>query len=129
MFRTAYLALALLLSAGLSSLHAQQEITPFNIALETTAAGVTATCESGCNWTKISFSTEPYKPVYVNNQGVFGTKPAPEALTEQTFGFEINRWNNDKLVFTSWGGTAWGKLSFDLPIGKSQRMNQLGMLE
>lgn len=129
MLRSVYLTFAFFLMLSVSSLTAQPSVTPFNITLETTATGVKATCESGCAWTELSFSSKPYEPVYLNNQGVFDTKPEQDELAEQTFGFDVNRWKNDKLVFTSWGGTAWGKLSFDLPVGKTQRMNQLGKEE
>ncbi len=100
-----------------------------NVGLSDTE--INMTCQRGCAWTKLSFSTRPGQPVAVDQYGM--TNLSEESATSDQeaiadFLFTIERTDNGVLL-RGIEGAAWKSLSFSLPTNRTQAINQLGMLE
>lgn len=107
-----------------------QDINSFEIIIENTNNGFKLKSSHGSRWTDLSFSTLLSKAQKISEEGMESSHQ-DTISTENNIAdylFSISK-KNDIITLIGLKGTSWEKLSFSLPINKTQKINQDGMVK
>lgn len=118
---------ALLITGTSSSVIAQEDVyvkvAKFSILVETVGDEIKLTCNDGCAWKQLSFSSSVKNgPQAVDQNGMTtlpGNVPKKDSLTSN-FLFTIKR-TPEGVTLEGKEGTIWPSLTFDCPGGKCYR--------
>ncbi|MEO0787112.1 MAG: hypothetical protein AAFY36_00535 [Bacteroidota bacterium] len=109
----------------------EEYIPGFYITISTEANEVSFTCNEGCAWTELSYTSEDISGKgVITEQGFVAFESEIEASDEVApgFGFSVRR-DEEYIRLYSFVGTAWTELSFTLQDGEEQAFDQDGMRE
>lgn len=104
------------------------KVTPFEIYVTQTNAGIDLICKQGCAWKRLAFNTpNKYKPQGINQLGMTPISASEEPDDDnQSFQFTIQK-TNEGMSLSSLNGTAWESLSFSIKDGQKRKLTELGV--
>lgn len=122
--------LTAIVCAGLpSSVFSQADMPGFSIRIYKTLDGLRLTCEEGCAWTELNWTSRGSSAKTVNQNGMVGRKKkAAQGTGSDAFRFRIKK-TRTGISLTGEQGTAWTELNFTCPEKTcDQQIDQNGMV-
>lgn len=108
---------------------AQDHSSEFEIEITNTKSGFELKSTKGNRWLNLSFSDVKFKSLKIDEEGMVGSR-IDTIPTEHEFAdyLIIFAKENDNITLIGKKGTSWEELSFKLPLNKTQKINQDGMI-
>jgi len=109
---------------------AQNHSKEFEIEITNTKNGFELKSNHGSRWLTLSFSNSKLKAENIDEEGMVGSR-IDTVPTENEFADYLITFSkkNDKVILLGIKGTSWKELSFELPLNKTQKINQDGMIK
>jgi len=117
-------------SKSLANKEKSTDLMPFKIIVETTDNEIQLKCESGCAWKELTFASNDMNKIQAINQlGMTQLNKDNISNDSDLANFLITLEKTEKgIKLKGIKGSSWTDLSFSLPIGKKQIINELGMI-
>lgn len=109
---------------------AQNHSKEFEIEITNTKSGFELTSNQGSRWLSLSFSNTKFKTENIDEEGMVGSRVDTVPVENEFADYLITiSKENDKITLIGVKGTSWKELSFKLPLNKTQKINQDGMMK
>lgn len=109
---------------------AQNHSKKFEIEIENTKSGFRLKSNHGSRWLDLSFNSTKFRSQKIDEEGMLGSRentiPNENEFADYLITFSKK---NDKITLAGLKGTSWKKLSFTLPLNKTQKINEEGMVK
>lgn len=122
-----------LLSLVVSNINAQtktpQQFIPFTIDINAADNNISLTCNKGCEWKMLSFSTKSEQTQWIDASGK--TQNASQIINKKGVSpFKISFQKvGDKLVLKSTSGTVWEKIPLNANARFTMQINEFGFVQ
>lgn len=114
---------------SLSFVKTSNDVSKFEILVETTKDGLKLTCKQGAAWKEVSFSLYLDQVQAINQFGMTEVNEKSEQVDKlASFLFTVKKTKNS-IVLNGISGTSWKNLSFSCDDKCSQLIDQDGMVE